>query len=150
MNLEEFLVKAKVNTYARSGESGESKLDDGSRGLGYEEGEWKYRDRYFGFSSFIGEEVVWKGNEIIWGMNYFGRVLSVAINIEEIYEFLKKALSRVEKSAPFRGPEVLHDGNFSYRNSSSGSVEEFHGVEMILYQGKRVYELEYHGGIIKK
>lgn len=150
MKLKEFLVKAKVNTYANSGEGGESKLEDGSRELVYEESGWRYRDRYFGFNPFIGEEIVWQNEKIMWGMHYYGKVLSETVSAKEIYEFLKKALQRVDESMPFRGSKALDKGDFSYRNSSSGSIEEFHGVEMILYQGRRVYELVYHGGLVKK
>lgn len=150
MKLNEFLVKAKINTYATSGEGGEKNLEDGSRELVYEESGWKYRDRYFGFNPFIGEEVVWQKGKILWAMNYYGRILSGTDNAEEIYKFLKKVLALVNKSTPFRGPRAVEEKNFSYRNSSSGSVEEFHGVEMILYKGQRVYELEYHGGLVNK
>lgn len=150
MELNEFLVRAKINTYASSSEGREQNLEDSGKELVYEENGWKYRDRYFGFNTFIGEEIIWKNGKMMWGMNYYGQILSKAVGVEEIYEFLKKALLRVDESMPFRGPKALDVGNFSYRNSNSGSVEEFHGVEMILYQGKRVYELQYHGGIIKK
>ena len=149
MELNNFLVRAKVNTYANSGEGMESKLEDGSRELVYKEEGWTYRDRYFGFNPFFGEEIIWKNKRVVWGMNYYGKILSEAVSDEKIYEFLKKALLRVDKSMPFRGLKALDEGDFNYRNSASGSVEEFHGVEMILYQGKRVYELKYHGGIIK-
>src|SRR3989344_6951445 len=150
MELNEFLVRAKINTYASSGEGREQNLKDSSKELIYEENGWKYRDRYFGFNTFIGEEIIWKNEEMIWGMNYYGQILSKAVGAKEIYEFLKEALLQVDESMPFRGPKILDEGNFSYRNSNSGSVEEFHGVEMVLYKGKRVYELQYHGGIVKK
>ena len=150
MELSKFLVKAKVSTYASAGEGGERKLDDGGRELVYEEGAWKYRDRYFGFNPFIGEEIVWKDEKIVWGMSYYGKILSEGVDAGELYGFLKKALARVEESIPFRGPKTFIEDDFSYRNSSSGSVEEFHGVEMILQRGVRVFELTYHGGVVKK
>lgn len=53
--LSKFLVKAKINTYASSGEGGERIFPDGSKE--FEEKEFKYRDRYFGFNPFIGEEI---------------------------------------------------------------------------------------------
>ena len=116
----------------------------------YEEGDWKYRDRYFGFNPFIGEEIVWRSGTIVWGMNYYGKILSETIDTEELYTFLKKVLSQVEESMPFRGPKTFNEKAFNYRNSYSGSIEEFRGLEMILYQGRRVYELQYHGGTVKK
>ena len=46
--LSKFLVKAKINTYASSGEGGEKILPDGGKEFEFEEKEFKYRDRYFG------------------------------------------------------------------------------------------------------
>jgi len=51
-----FLVKAKINTYASAREG--AILRDGSKELVFSEGKWLYRDRYFGFNPFIGEETV--------------------------------------------------------------------------------------------
>ena len=149
MTINEFLVKAKVNTYASMGESDEKILEDGSRELIYQEGKWKYRDRYFGFDSFIGQEIVWENGKMVWGMNYYGKILSKEVSAEKIYKFLKKALSQVEASMPFRGPKQFNYEDFSYRSTISGAEEEFRGVEMILYKRKRVYELSYNGGLIK-
>lgn len=112
MKLEEFLVKAKLNTYANSGEGDEKKLEDGSRELVYEEVEYKYRDRYFGFNPFIGEEVVWKEGIVIWAMNYYGAILSNNISAKEVYEFLKKAMQQVKEGRPFRGPSKFKEGDF--------------------------------------
>ena len=92
MKLQEFLVNAKVNTYASVGESSERNLEDGSKELIYKLGEWEYRDRYFGFNPFIGEEIVWENGETVWGMHYYGKVLSETLDVKEIYEFLKNAL----------------------------------------------------------
>lgn len=43
--LSKFLVEAKINTYASSGEGGEKILPDGSKELEFEKKEFKYRDR---------------------------------------------------------------------------------------------------------
>jgi hypothetical protein len=150
MELDEFLVKAKINGYASSGEGGERILEDRSKELIFEENNFKYRDRYFGFNPFIGEEIVWKEGEIIWGMHYYGRVLSEEIPAKEIYEFLKEALRQVRKDKPFRGPESFKKEHFEYVNEVNGSVEEFCGIEKIFYNGKEVYRLVYHGGSINK
>ena len=77
--LSKFLVKAKINTYASSGEGGEKILFDESKEFEFEEKEFKYRDRYFGFDPFIGQEIVWQNGKIIWGMNYYGKVVSEVI-----------------------------------------------------------------------
>jgi len=58
INLNQFLVKAKINTYVLSGEGGEKILSDGSKEFEFKEGKFEYRDRYFGFNPFIGQEIV--------------------------------------------------------------------------------------------
>ena len=88
MDLNNFLVKAKVYTYASEGEVNERILDDRSKELIFEQDEFKYRDRYFGFNPFIGEEVVWKNNKIIWSMNYYGKIISDIVPPKEVYKFL--------------------------------------------------------------
>lgn len=145
-----FLVRAKINTYASEGEGGEKVLEDGSKELIYSEGDFRYRDRYFGFSSFIGEEVVWENDAIIWGMNYYGQIVSEAVGVKELYLFLQGALRRVNEELPFRGPERVMRGDFEYVNEVNGDVKEFTGLEKILFQGKEVFRLVYHGGLVKK
>jgi len=57
MRLSEFLVKAKIATYASEGEASEIVLEDGAKELTFEDGKFKYRDRYYGFNPFVGEEI---------------------------------------------------------------------------------------------
>ena len=149
MKLNKFLVKAKKNTYASNGEGGEKKLEDGTKELTYIEGEYKYRDRYFGNRAFIGQEIVWQNGKAVWGMNYYGRMLSDSIDMEKLYSFLKKALLKVNELKPFRGPEILDEGDFLYGSSTYGSLKDFHGEEGIFYLNHKVYRLWYHGGIIE-
>ncbi len=148
MELAKFLVKAKISTYASVGEREEKVLEDGSYELTYEEGEFKYRDRYFGFNPFIGEEVVWQNGKITWAMNYYGGVTS-EIPAKEIYAFLKKAMRQVKEDRPFRGPRNFKEEDFEYIDESEGNINNFSGTERILYKGKEVYKLYYHGGLIK-
>lgn len=148
--LPEFLVRAKVSTYAANGEDGEILGEGGSKIFGYSEGVWRYEDRYFGFDPFIGEEIVWQSGQPVWGMNYYGRIFSGSpIAAPEIYAFLKSALSQVKADLPFRGPEEFMSGIMRYVNEVQGTVETFSGVEAIYRGGIQVYELNYHGGIIK-
>ena len=150
MELNEFLVKAKVNTYAGGGEIRESVLADGGKELVYRDGGWEYRDRYFGFDPFIGEEIVWRDGKAVWGMNYRGRVISGGSDCGKIYEFLKKALKQVPLENPFRGPQRFQENEWDYRNHACGFIDNFEGAEYINFCGKRVYELIYHGGSIDK
>jgi hypothetical protein len=149
MRLEQFLIKAKLHTYAGSGEGGERLLEDGCKELGFQEGEFKYRDRYFGWNPFVGEEVVWQGEQIVWAMNYYGVVLTETVSPSQVYGFLQKALGQVKEDRPFRGPAHWREGDWEYVDESQGAVERFLGVEQILYSGQVVYRLDYHGGKVK-
>jgi hypothetical protein len=142
MDLASFLVTAKQNTYA-SGKPGEI-LEDGTQEFLFQEGEFRYRDRFLGGSAFIGQELVWQSDRLVWGMNYYGVATSAAP--PELGHFLKKALHRVSVDRPFRGEHALLEDGFEYRDESQGDIDSFTGVELITYDGTEVYHLVYHGG----
>ena len=148
MKLENFLVKAKQVTYANVGEGEENTLVDGSKELLYEEGYFKYRDRYFGSKTFAGEEVIWYNNEARWSMNYYGGLTSNMKLTKKVYEFLKKAMKLVTIDKPYRGPDEFIEGNFKYVNDVKGNVDSFKGEEKIFFKEQEVYQLNYHGGLI--
>lgn len=145
MELSKFIVEAKLNTYAKSGEGGERILSGGGKELVYERNGWKYRDCYFGFKQFAGQEVVWQNDRVVWVMNYYGGV-DDRLPAQAVYAFLKQALLKVVTAQPYRGPEKLMAGDFCYSNTSTGTVENFMGTEIISYRGRSVYKLVYHGG----
>lgn len=147
--LKEFLVKAKINTYATSGENREETLENGGKRLVFKDGIFYYQDIYYGFNPFSGQEVVWKNKELIWSMNYYGLILSKNISIKDIYEFLKKALQKVPLNLPFRGPANFKEGDFEYINDINGDINKFRGKEKILFKEKEVYNLDYYGGFVK-
>ncbi len=149
MDFINFLLKAKLRTYATGGEGNEQDLEDGTREMSYREGDFFYRDRYFGFNPFIGEEVVWRNGRVIWGMNYYGMVTDESAQGKEIYNFLKKAVQRISAERPFRGPGEYHEEDFLYQDDSEGDVNQFSGEEKILFHGKQVYFLKYHGGKVE-
>ena len=141
-----FLLKAKQKTYATGGEGNERDLNDGTREMSYREGTLFYRDRYFGLNPFIGEEVVWEDDKVIWAMNYYGMVTDESIATGEVYRFLQRAMQGVGAERPFRGPNEYEEGDFQYRDASEGTVDQFTGEETIFFQKKQVYLLIYHGG----
>lgn len=57
MELNRFLAETKRNTYA-SDKASEKVLSDGARELVYENGLFRYRDRYYGYNTFVGQELV--------------------------------------------------------------------------------------------
>jgi hypothetical protein len=147
MKLEQFLVKAKVSAYASGGEAGI--LADGCKELTFQEGPFKYRDRYFGWNPFVGEEVVWEDDQIAWAMNYYGLVFDEVVPAGQVYAFLQEAMNQVKEDRPFRGPQRFAKGDFEYTDESQDDVERFSGIERITYQGREIYRLDYHGGRVK-
>ena len=91
MELVDFIVRAKRNTYASGNKA--AKLEDGFEEFIFEEGNFRYRDRYHAKDPrpFGGEEVVWQSGKAIWIMNYYGYILDQKIDSEIVYRFLRKA-----------------------------------------------------------
>ena len=144
-----FLTKAKKNSYALVGEKEEKRLVDGAKELVFSDGLFSYRDRYYGFDPFTGEEVVFYNKKPIWVMNYSGRCIGKDIPSKEIYDFLKKCLKKVNTKLIYRGPLEYKIGHFLYKNKIKEDVDYFIGNESIYFQGKKVYELNYSGVFLK-
>jgi hypothetical protein len=146
-----FLIRAKCQTYAGDGKE-ITPQRPGFKELEYKEGDWEYRDSYSGFYSAPGQEVVRFGGQPIWTMAYGGGMNSEYHGnmafAKRTFAFLKKALSMIEKSKPFRGPGNFREGDYEYRNSSEGDIKNFKGTEHIFYKGKEVFRQDYIGGLI--
>lgn len=143
----EFLVEAKRSTYAGHGILTKPSRNN-SKDLPYERGAFKYLDSYIGDLHFIGEEVVWYEDKPVWGMNYYGTLLSDNIP-KEFGEFLKAALRLVSEDAPYRGPHNYREGELEFICTWQGTLEFFNGEEEIRYQGQTIYRLAFHGGKLK-
>ena len=142
-----FLIRAKHDTYA-SGRNPDASSRPSSHDLDYSEGNLKYIDTYLGGFHFIGEEAVWEGATPIWGMNYYGKMLAVDFP-QGFSEFLKSALMRVPREAPYRGPASYSEGNFTFTCTWQGELKCFQGEEEIFFSGERVYWLAFHGGEVR-
>lgn len=144
-----FLVEAKRNTYASESPINASvPILESSRQLQCSSGNFLYRDIYFGSERFSGIEVAYEGKVPIWTMVYSGGMLSPTYSAA-VYAFLKKALREVSTEFPVRGPKAFKESLFTYENHFNGSGERFHGEEYILSEGVEVYQMNYHGGLIK-
>lgn len=140
----EFLCEAKKEIYVgRNNKLGEN-IPHAKEYI-YERDTLKYVDRYLGMEQIVGEEAIWEGNEPVWAMNYTGRVVDEGFDIN----FLLEALSRVKKDFPYRGPRYLELGEYTYKCRTEGEFNWFVGCEKVLYQGKKVYEAMFQGGIVK-
>lgn len=149
-DLHAIIVRAKRATYVGSGQ----KLLPyrlGSHDLQYIEGDWAYHDSYLGESDFIGQEAVYYQHRVVWAMNYFGRILNPArITSAQAGAMIKTSLSRMYAEGRFLGGFEHTEGDLTYVDSSDGGVEFFTGREWISRNGEVVYELVYHGGLIKE
>ena len=79
-------------------------------------------------------------------MNYYGSIVATAIEPNVIYQVLKKAMLKIDKQHPYRGPPKLLVDEFIYENSQSGSMDKFQGKEYIRKADMTLYSLNYHGG----
>ncbi len=147
--LNHFIVRAKAGTYVGDGKKAES-CRPGSHDLKFQEGAFSYLDSYFGSMDFIGQEVVYYEDEPIWAINYYGKILEPEkISAAEAGQIIKESLSRLYQAWRFLGGFEHVTGKGIYTDTSQGDPESYTGLEWITREDIRVYELLYHGGLIK-
>ena len=148
----EFLVKAKKSTYANSDAPKVLPSRLKSKDYEFTDGNFTYHDTYFGGVKFMGEEVVYYNNDILWGMNYYGVTIDDSLTEEVMDKVLRVALMKVgedKKVIPVRGPKEFINEDYLYIFNVDGDMENFVGTEKIYKDKKLIYELKCHGGIIK-
>jgi Domain of unknown function (DUF5680) len=147
--LEKFIVCAKAATYVGSGAHSPSHRP-GSHDLEFHEAPFAYLDSYFGGSDFIGEEVIYYNDQPVWAENYYGRILTPAsITGAEAGQVIKESLTRMYQEGRFLGG-FEHTTAFGvYHDTNQGPFTSFTGKEWIERDSRVVYELHYHGGLIK-
>ena len=147
--LNAFIVRAKAATYVGGGARSLS-YRPGSHDLQFHEGAFSYLDSYFGGSDFLGQEVVYYDGKPVWAMNYYGRIVEPSlITAEEAGRIIQESLSRMYEEGRFLGGFEHETENGTYVDTSEGGVASFSGTEWIARGGVRVYELVYHGGLIR-
>jgi hypothetical protein len=148
--LEKFIVRAKAATYVGSGVRSLSHRP-ASHDLEYHEGVFDYLDSYFGGTDFIGEEVVYYWQQAVWAMNYYGRIIEPSrITAVEAGQVIKESLSHMYQSGRFLGGLEYNTDFGTYTDTNQGDFTSFTGKERITREGVMVYELYYHGGLIKE
>jgi len=149
----DFLLQAKRRTYAAQGDQvSVTPLLLGARQLEFQADPWLYRDIYFGFAYFVGQETVYYAETPIWAMGYAGGMLDAKASPEvigQVYGFLRAALRQVEPGRPYRGPRSYASGIWTYLDETHGDLSTFWGLETIVQAGASVYQLRYHGGHIR-
>jgi hypothetical protein len=152
MELESFILAAKLATYAAQGDAAsvEPLLAD-TKQLEYSEDPLLYRDIYVGMLRFVGQEVVYQHLHAVWSMSYAGGLVPDANRdlTKSIYAHLRKALLLVPASLPLRGPAQLEADGLRYTCATSGSMGWFHGTERIFHNDSLVYELRFAGGMLE-
>ncbi len=148
--LDSFLREAKTNTYANENIKKASSLRPNSKDYHFEKGDLIYHDTYFGATKFIGEEIVYKNNKPVWGMNYRGFTLKNEISESLFDSILRPALmSGFGDNIPVRGPKEFIRGEWKYIFNTKGDLANFTGLEEILKNGETVCRLYCHGGFIE-
>ena len=147
--LNDFIVEAKSQTYVGGGAK-IAACRPGSQDIGYERGEWRYLDSYFGGTDFLGQETVWLRDEPVWAMNYYGYILRPdLIDAHRAGATIKSALSAMYAEGRFLGGSEWTGPHGTYRDSSAGDAAHFHGREVIEVGGVEAYVLDYFGGLVR-
>ncbi|MEY2930178.1 MAG: hypothetical protein RL033_927 [Pseudomonadota bacterium] len=147
--LEAFVVAAKRATYVGNGRRAESSRS-GSHDLTFEEGEFAYRDSYFGGTDFLGQEVVWHEGQPVWAMSYYGYIIAPErIDAARAGATIKAALSALYEQGRFLGGFEWSGPYGTYRDRSTGEVTRFQGRETITVGDVEAYALDYFGGLVK-
>lgn len=147
--LDRFIVLAKRQTYVGDGVKAVASRT-GAHDLTFADGDWSYRDSYFGGTDFLGQETVWLRDEPVWAMNYYGYILRPdLIDANRAGTTIKAALSAMYGEGRFLGGFEWNGPHGIYRDTSTGDAAHFHGREAIAVGGVEAYALDYFGGLVK-
>ncbi|MGQ9622926.1 MAG: DUF5680 domain-containing protein [Candidatus Caldatribacteriaceae bacterium] len=87
---------------------------------------------------------------VFWAMNYFGRILRPEhITSAEAGRMIKVSLLKLYAEGWFLVGFEHTEGELTYTDTNEGDIEFFVGRKWISHGGLVVYELLYHGGLIK-
>lgn len=149
--LKKFLYKANENGYAGDGNEVMAQRP-GFEEIEYKDSDYLFHDSYAGSYFAPGQEVVYYKNKPIWAMAYAGgmnfRLHDDREMAKKTFEFLKKALLKMDPEKPFRGPEDFEENDFKYHSHLMGDIKDFAGSEVIFYQDKEVFSQNFIGGVI--
>ena len=153
IDLQNFLIEAKKETYANGTVEKAKSTRRGSSDYEYKNDKYSYHDTYFGGTDFQGQEVVYQQDDTpIWGMIYYGRTLDESLSEEAMDNALRPALMQVgeDDTIPVRGPKEFENQGYKYTFKVTGDLTSFEGEETIEKEGTKVYTLKCHGGIIRR
>lgn len=143
-NLKNFLCEARRNTYAVDASPIDNPRLLASKQLEFQKGDYFYRDVFFsGDKRFIGQEIVYQDLKPVWGMSYIGSQIG---KLETV--FLRESLFKLAEKCRLGLICDYEKREFKYRDRGQGSLEEFSGEEGIFSAGRKIYKLNYQGGLI--
>jgi hypothetical protein len=140
-------ILRKFNLMGYADESTEYE-DNGKGGkiLTRTEGEWKYEDEFYGGEPYSGNETLWFNGKDVFRCVYWGKVAE-GINFSDIYSFLRRALKEEPNDGcVHRGPKIFVEGDSTYTNECTGTIDEFVQTERISVKDKEVYKAYFIGG----
>jgi hypothetical protein len=146
--LKKFLIETKKAGYGAGDSKKWIKEKDGSTTIIFESGDFRMRDNFFGGEPYGGNDVIFYKGQAVWMMVYYGLIIPSISNLEEVYEFLKKALRQQPEDLPLRGPKLFKDGEFTYKNKVKGGLEDYVGEETIFKNKVQIYKANYSGGLV--
>lgn len=85
-------------------------------------------------------------------MNYYGVTFDDTLGEEAMDNALRPALMKVgeDKSViPVRGISQFENNGYAYTFKTTGTIENFEGIEQIYINNNLIYELHCSGGLIK-
>ena len=141
----DFLVMARRETYAVPDGTD---VGDGTRHMVFDCGVWRYRDRYAGSNPYGGHEIVWRDGTVLWMQNYMAEIVSDIRPMDEVYAFQREVLGQPDRDHLMRGPAEFIRGAYRYVNSVEGTLDRFSGAETITHDGRPVYRMIFHGGVV--
>jgi len=147
--LKTFLLTLNAAGYATGEQKQWIKEKDGSTTIPFTQGKWSSHDNFFGGEPYGGRLVVSYEAKPVWIMVYYGSITPSA-DVNPIYAVLREALKNMPPDAPFRGPRELslENGRYIYKNSWTGTVEQYSGEETIISGEETVYWAHYRGGLV--
>jgi hypothetical protein len=143
-SLKEFLDEARRNTYAADATPTDNPRLLASTQLEFQKGDYFYRDVYFsGEKKVIGQEIIYQDLKPIWGMSYMGDIIG---KLET--SFLKESLFKLSEKCRLGQNCEYEKRELKYQDQGQGSIENLFGREQIFLEGKKIYNLDYQGGLI--
>jgi hypothetical protein len=143
-SLKEFLYEARRNTYAADATPTDNPRLLASIQLEFQKGDYFYRDVYFsGEKKVIGQEIIYQDLKPIWGMSYMGDIIG---KLET--SFLKESLFKLSEKCRLGQNCEYEKRELKYQDQGQGSIENLFGREQIFLEGKKIYNLDYQGGLL--